>query len=147
MMTEKRKFINPKEEAQIIEAIRTAEKNTSGEIRVHIEDSCEETTQNRVELIFDKLEMHKTAQRNGVLFYLCANKHEFYIYGDKGIHEKVEDDFWEDTVKLMQPHFKKDAFAKGLIEGILSAGNQLKTYFPYLADDKNELPDEISRNQ
>lgn len=144
-MPEEREFIKQKEEEQIIEAIRAAEKNTSGEIRVHIEAGCDEVTQNRVVSIFDELKMNKTEQRNGVLFYLCANKREFYIYGDKGIHEKVPEDFWEDTIALMKPYFKKNAFAKGLVEGILKAGNQLKAHFPYKKNDINELPDEISR--
>lgn len=141
----KKDFINAEEEDRIISAIRTAEKNTSGEIRVHIEDHCDTAVSERVKYVFQKLGMHETKQRNAVLFYVSANNRSFYIYGDKGIYKKVPDHFWEETIELMQNFFKKKDFAEGLVQGILKTGEELKRYFPYERDDINELPDEISR--
>lgn len=144
-MAEKQKFINKAEEEEIIEAIQTAENNSSGEIRVHIEPKCEGDLLERTKSIFQKLKMHETALRNGVLIYLAVNDHKFYILGDEGIHKKVPDDFWESTKDVMQTHFKKNEFVQGLVKGILRAGEQLKTHFPHADDDINELSDEISR--
>lgn len=144
-MPTKDKFITQSEEQEIILAIQTAEKNTSGEIRVHIEANCPTQLEKRVKEVFFKLNMQKTALRNGVLIYLAANDRQFYIFGDKGIHQKVTLDFWESTKDLMQAHFKKGEFVEGLVEGILKVGEKLKAHFPYKDDDINELSDEISR--
>lgn len=146
-MSSTKEFINSHEEELIVNAIREAEKNTSGEIRVHIEDTCpiQEIRERVLRLFFD-LEMQNTKQRNAVLFYVSANDRRFYILGDKGIYQKVPEDFWEKTVDLVLNHFKKEEIVTGLVEGILHIGNELKRYFPYRSDDINELPDEISRS-
>ena len=88
--------------------------------------------------------MDNTKAENGVLFYVAIDDRKFAICGDRGIDKKVPDDFWEATKELMQSHFKQGKFKQGLIEGIHSAGEQLRTYFPWDTDDRNELPDEIS---
>jgi len=142
----KKDFINSEEEKEIIKAIQQAERNTSGEIRVHIEDHCEEKMETRVQDLFFRLEMHKTKERNAVLIYISANDHQFYIFGDKGIHQKTPPDFWQETIELMLSYFKKSDFVNGLIKGILKAGEQLKIHFPSHHEDENELPDEISRS-
>jgi len=129
---------------KIVNAIKSAELNTSGEIRVHIEKSCPEDVLDRAAFIFEKLKMHKTQLRNGVLFYLAVKDRKFAILGDAGINAKVPDDFWDKTKELMVSHFKDGDLARGLEEGIKMAGEQLKTYFPWETDDVNELSDEIS---
>ena len=94
--------------------------------------------------MFNKLGMHKTAERNGVLFYLAVSDKKFAIICDAGINAKVPAGFWEDVSQLLQKNFRESKFTEGLSEGILLAGEHLKTHFPYSIDDKNELPDEIS---
>ena len=131
------KFLNPEEESQILEAIRIAETNTSGEIRVHLETECKTE-------VLERLNMHKTKLRNGVLFYIATDSHHFAILGDKGIDKKVPKDFWDKTKETVLSRFKNKEITKGLEEGILEAGEQLKKFFPYQSDDKNELSDEIS---
>ena len=138
------KFLNPEEESQILEAIRIAETNTSGEIRVHLETECKTEVLKRAQLVFKKLNMHKTKLRNGVLFYIATDSHHFAILGDKGIDKKVPKDFWDKTKETVLSKFKNKEITKGLEEGILEAGEQLKKFFPYQSDDKNELSDEIS---
>jgi len=128
----------------IIEAIETAEEQSSGEIQVHIENRCTEDVLDRAAEVFALLKMHKTELRNGVLFYLAVKDHKFAVLGDKGINAVVPDHFWDDVKELMQNHFRQGEFAKGLREGILLAGNQLKSHFPYKGDGKNELPNTIS---
>ncbi len=138
------KFFSPEQEKQIIEAIGKAEMQTSGEIRVHIEDSCKGNTLDCAANIFAKLKMHKTAERNGVLFYLAPDSKQFAILGDAGINTKVPGDFWEKIKSDMQECFKTGAFTQGLVNGILAAGEQLKVHFPRKHDDVNELSNEIS---
>ncbi|MGB0790136.1 MAG: TPM domain-containing protein [Flavobacteriaceae bacterium] len=139
-------FFSKSEEEQIVATIKAAEKNTSGEIRVHIEASSKgKDPLERAVQVFQELEMHQTEARNGVLFYLAYEDHAFSIFGDQGINQKVPVGFWDSTRDQMQTAFKKLAFAEGLIAGITEAGEVLKAYFPYQSDDQNELDDSISK--
>lgn len=135
----------PNDQQRIIEAIRQAEKATSGEVRVHVEAHCvnPDPVQRAIE-VFAQLGMHQTKDKNGVLFYLAYDDRKFAVVGDKGIDAKVPADFWESTKDLLRTHFRQGAFAEGLSRGIERAGEQLKHYFPYASDDTNELADDIS---
>ena len=130
--------------AQITNAIKEAELNTSGEVRVHIEQKCKGDALDRAVDVFETLKMHKTKERNGVLFYLAVRDHKFAILGDAGINQKTGEQFWTDIKDRMQDQFRKGLFTDGLTEGIKMAGLKLNTHFPYRSDDKNELSDEIS---
>ncbi|MCC7331808.1 MAG: TPM domain-containing protein [Flavobacteriales bacterium] len=137
-------LLNLVEKKQLESAIKEAEKNTSGEIRVHIEKKCEGDVLDRAAYLFDLLEMQKTKLRNSVLIYLAVDNRQLAILGDAGINQKVPVDFWDKTKDLMVEHFKKGDFFGGLSGGVLSAGNQLKKYFPSDKSDTNELNNEIS---
>lgn len=138
-------FFKKKEEKQIVAAIQRAESRTSGEIRVHLEreldgyDILDVGTE-----VFFMLKMDETEQRNGVLIFIVPSEHKFAILGDKGINEKVPENFWDDIRDLMQKHFKNADYALGICEGIDRVGEKLHEFFPYQSDDKNELPDDIS---
>lgn len=132
------------EKEQMIQAIREAEKESSGEIRVHIENHCSKTVLDRAAQVFAELRMHKTALRNGVLIYVALTDRQLAIIGDVGINTKVADDFWESTKELMLEQFRQGKLCEGLCRGIREVGQQLKSYFPYQSDDVNELPDDIS---
>ena len=138
------KYFSEADKLQITNAIRVAETNTSGEIRVHIENKCTDDVLDRAAYIFEKLEMHKTALRNGVLFYLALEDRKFAILGDGGINQKVSEDFWESTKEVILAKFKEGNISEGLADGIIKAGEQLKVHFPYQEDDVNELSDDIS---
>ncbi|WP_321346986.1 TPM domain-containing protein [uncultured Draconibacterium sp.] len=138
------KYFNEAGKLQITNAIRVAETNTSGEIRVHVEKHCEGDVLDRAAYIFGKLEMHKTELRNGVLFYLAVEDKKFAILGDGGINQKVTADFWETTKEVVIAKLKEGKYAEALADGIVMAGEQLKKHFPYQDDDVNELSDEIS---
>jgi len=129
---------------QVVSAIETAELNTSGEVRVHLDDNCKGEVLDRAAYVFEKLEMHKTEQRNGVLFYLAVQDKKFAILGDAGINQKVPDNFWEEIKSEVIANFKNGDFARGLSSGIVKAGEQLQVHFPYQEDDVNELDNEIS---
>lgn len=137
-------FFTKEEKKQITDAIAEAERNTSGEIRLHAEGHCKIDVLDRAAYVFEKLHMHETKERNGVLFYLAVHDHKFAILGDAGINKVVPADFWDQIKKTMLVFFKAGKFAEGLSRGILMAGDQLKTHFLYQKEDVNELSDEIS---
>ena len=137
-------FFNQEQKEKILDAIRKAEKDTSGEIRVHIETTCSGDVLDRAAWVFGKLGMHKTAERNGVLFYLAVRDRKFAVIGDAGINSKVPEGFWDSVKETLRKNFVRGLFAEGLSEGIILAGRQLRTHFPYRSDDVNELPDDIS---
>lgn len=132
------------QQQQVQDAIAQAELNTSGEIRVHIDKRCKEEPMKMAIAVFEKLGMHKTEQRNAVLFYLAIDDKKLAILGDKGINEAVPTNFWDEIRDLMVSHFKKGEFTEGLSKGIVMAGEQLKTAFPYQSDDTNELSNELT---
>lgn len=137
-------FFTKEQQAQILASVKEAELETSGEIRVHIETSHKGDVLDRAAWLFKKLGMHKTAERNGVLFYLAVKDRKFAIIGDAGINTKVHAGFWDDISELLKKNFKEGKFTEGLSEGILLAGKHLKIHFPHRENDVNELPDEIS---
>ncbi|MCK9327043.1 MAG: TPM domain-containing protein [Bacteroidales bacterium] len=144
MKTSAKDFFTPEEEAQILQAILEAEKNTSGEIRVHLELFFKGDLMDHAVYIFNKLGMHKTALRNGVLFYIGLKNRQFAILGDQGINQVVPPGFWDRISDYMREEFAKGKFFEGLTQGILLAGEQLKAHFPIQADDRNELSNDIS---
>lgn len=137
-------FLSKEEEAEVVEAIRLAERNTSGEIRVHLEKETSIAPVERAVVLFHELKMDNTRDRNGVIIYVAVKSKQFAIYGDKGINEKVSDDFWNCTKDIMLDHFKNGNNKQALVDGIHNAGVQLQKYFPYQSDDADELSNEIS---
>jgi uncharacterized membrane protein len=137
-------FFTKEQKELILAAIGKAELNTSGEIRLHVETNCKGDVLDRAAQVFAQLEMHKTALRNGVLFYLAVADKKFAILGDAGINAKVPADFWDSIKNQMAEFFKTGKFTEGIEAGILMAGEQLKANFPYQSDDINELSDDIS---
>ncbi len=137
-------FFTKEQQEQIRDAIKKAENETSGEIRVHIETSFKGSVLDRASWIFRRIGMHATENHNGVLFYLAVRNREFAIIGDSGINSKVPDDFWNSIKEVVGRHFSDGKFTEGLIEGIVMTGNQLREHFPHKRDDINELSDEIS---
>ncbi|QTD36718.1 TPM domain-containing protein [Polaribacter batillariae] len=144
-MSKVEEFLSPAEEKEIISAIRIAEKNTSGEIRVHMEASSEKDHYERALEVFYLLKMDNTKDANAVLIYVAVNDKKFVIYGDKGINKVVPKDFWNTTKNVMQQNFKKGNFKQGIVEVILKAGEELQEHFPWQIDDKDELSNEISK--
>lgn len=139
-------FLSMQEEEQVIEAIRMAERSTSGEIRVHLERSHgQQDIFERAMEVFHVLKMDNTKAANGVLIYVAVEDRDFVIYGDRGINDVVPAHFWESTKDAIVAQFKKGDYKQGLIDGILKAGEQLQKHFPWSESTVNELPDTISR--
>lgn len=141
----KPEFFSEEEKQQLMAAIQTAERRTSGEIRLFIESNCRYVNAiDRAAEIFLQLEMDETEDRNATLIYVAVKDHQAAVLGDVGIHEKVGQKYWEEEVNRMMVHFKHHHLAQGIMQCINDIGEALHQHFPYDHDtDKNELPDEI----
>ena len=140
-------FLTPDQELEVVDAIIEAEKQTSGEIRVHIEKKSNGDVNDRAHDVFHLLKMDETELQNGVLIYVAVDDRSFVICGDKAIDKVVPDNFWDKTKTTIEIQFKNGNFKDGLISGILMAGEQLKHFFPWDEMDKNELDNEISKGE
>lgn len=138
------KYFTSEQKDAMVAAIQQAEKDTSGEIRIHFENHTRKAVLDRAVQVFAELKMHKTAQRNGVLVYVALEDHKLAILGDAGINAKVPADFWDEIKNRMVEKFKAGQVCEGVCEAVIAAGQQLKAFFPYQSDDVNELPDDIS---
>lgn len=143
-MMKARDFFTEQQQKEIVAAIQEAERNTSGEIRLHVDYSGHKDVPKRVLQVFEELEMHQTTLKNGVLFYIAIKSHDFVIIGDKGIYDLVPENFWDEIKNTTITHFQQGDFVTGLVDGIKLCGSKLKEHFPYQTDDVNELSDEIS---
>lgn len=129
----------------IVKAIRQAEKRTSGEVRVFVENRCRFMDAiDRAAEIFFSLKMEKTEERNAVLVYVALKDHQLAVFADEGIYQKTGQEYWNKVVAEMIQSFNKDDYAKGIAECVIQIGESLTTHFPFDNDtDKNELPDHI----
>lgn len=141
----KKDLFDPEEKLRIVEAVRNAERMTSGEVRVFVEKRCSYMDAiDRAKEIFIELKMHETADRNAVLVYVALKDKQLAIFGDEGIHNKLGNEYWATEVNKMISNFNKENYADGIIEVVTDIGEALTQLFPYSKDtDKNELPDEI----
>jgi len=137
-------IFSEEEQQRLRVAIEEAEKNTSGQMRVCIEKTCNEDVLDRAARYFHQLDMHKTRLRNGVLIYVATVDRKFAIIGDAGINKVVPDNFWDDTKEEMLKHFKYGNLIDGIVKGIAISGEHLKKYFPHQTDSKNELSDDVA---
>ena len=137
-------LLSPAELEAVKEAIRRAEMRTSGEVRVHLDEVIEEDVMDHAAYVFEELAMHRTAERNGVLLYVSVPSRKVALIGDRGIHERVGDGFWQDVLDGVLAEFRRQRFAAGLIAGVERVGEQLSAHFPRKGDDRNELSDDIS---
>lgn len=140
-------FFTEEQESRIVQAIQAAEKRTSGEIRVRVEHKAKGDAYKQAVRAFEKLGMTRTELRNGILFYLATDDHQFALIGDSGIHEKVGPDFWENVKSTVIDKFKSGDFVGGMVDGIHACGEALAEHFPYQKDDVNELSDDISKGE
>ncbi len=137
-------FFTKEEQDLIVNSIRTAEKNTSGEIRVHMDSFCLGDGMKRAKKLFGRLGMNQTKEKNGILIYIATRSRKIAVIGDSGIHQKVGKEYWDKIVSGIITQFKNGKKGQGLADGIIDCGLQLKQFFPYASDDKNELNDSIS---
>jgi uncharacterized membrane protein len=140
--TNPRKFLREDESARLTEAVAAAERATAAEVKVVLVRRCWGGIRRKAARVFRKLGLHKTEQRNCVMILLALAGREFLIFGDRGIHERVGQGFWNDVRDLMAERFGSDEFGIGLCEAVRRVGEKLAEHFPHQADDRNEIPDE-----
>lgn len=129
---------------RVRDAVRAAEKRTSGEIRVHLDVVIMDDVLDHAAFVFDQLGMANTKERNGVLLYVSVPGRMAAVVGDTAIHAHLGQRYWQQVLDLVLGHFKEDRFCEGLCAGVEAIGEQLRTHFPYERGDVNELNDEVS---
>ncbi|MEZ4755689.1 MAG: TPM domain-containing protein [Flavobacteriales bacterium] len=137
-------FLTAEERTRVEEAIADAERLTSGELRVHLEDHIEEEALDHAAFIFEELAMHRTRDRNAVLLYICVADRQVAVIGDSGIHARVGNGFWSDVVAVLKLHFAADQRCEGLCEAVRMIGEKLRVHFPLRSDDTNELSNTVT---
>jgi len=139
-----KKYLLEKEIVDLVEVIKIAENQSTGEIRLHIDSSAEKENVEVAFEVFQRLEMYKTKDRNAVLFHVNFNQRYLTIIGDEGIHQKVCQSFWDKIHSEVITQFVQGKYFFGLKEAIFKTGKELKKYFPVKEENPNELPDEIT---
>lgn len=139
-------FLSDLDSNRVVAAIAEAERRTSGEIRVHVTRAKPPDLEARARLRFEKLGMTKTAERNGILFYIAPALRRFQVLGDSGIHEKCGEELWRETAAVLEEHFRRGAFTDGIVAGIRRVGDVLAAHFPRTEGDRNELTDEVTED-
>jgi len=141
----KKPLIAAEAQTMIVDAIRSSEKKTSGEIRVFVESRCKFVDPlDRAEQLFHTIKMGETADRNAVLVYVAIKDRQLAVFADEGIYKKAGAAFWNTAVAAMLQHFNKNDYGSGIASVVTEIGNTLQTHFPYdSTTDKNELPDDI----
>jgi uncharacterized membrane protein len=137
-------FLNSDERKRVAQAIGEAERLTSGEIRVHIEEHIEEDVLDHAAFVFEELGMQHTAERNGILIYVSVADRLVAVIGDKGINDRVPSGYWNGIVGLLKLHFAAGRHADGLCEAVYQVAAKLQEFFPRRSDDRNELSNEVS---
>ncbi len=141
-----KEFLNRLRHEHIVAAIREAEQQTSGEIRVYVTRKVVDDPVPAAQAVFARLGMEKTKERNGVLIFVAPRVHRFAIIGDSAVHAKCGNGFWTEVRDCMTEHFRKSEFTQGIIFGIKKAGTLLSQHFPRRPDDQNELPDDVAHD-
>ncbi|MBK8614245.1 MAG: TPM domain-containing protein [Flavobacteriales bacterium] len=137
-------LLSEAERERVLQAIHKAEERTSGEVRVHLDDTITDNVLDHAAFVFEELGMFRTRDRNGVLIYVSLADRQAAVIGDAGINARVPEGFWDDVLALLREDFSHGRFADGLCKAIGQVGEKLHTLFPYQRDDRNELPNDIS---
>ena len=139
-----RRFMGGADLDAVTRAIALAEGRTSAEIRVHLDHACPGDAMARAIRVFERLGMHRTAERNGVLVYVAVTDRKLAVIGDEGIHVRVGEEYWRRLVDGMTRHFREERPRDGLVHSLAEIGEALGRHFPRRAADSNELDDRIS---
>jgi uncharacterized membrane protein len=139
-----RRFLDESDLQTVAATVAAAEARTSAEIRVHLDARCPGEALARAALVFEQLGMHATAAHNGVLIYVSIEDHKLAVLGDRAIHERVGQAYWDDLVQAVLAHFHREQFREGLVHAVAEVGTALRRHFPRRPDDVDELPDRVN---
>jgi uncharacterized membrane protein len=137
-------FLDRLEHDRVAAAIREAEKKSSGQIIVFITRRRPQDILRFARRSFRRLKLHRTEKRNGVLIVVAPAAQKVAIFGDKAVHTKSEEAFWEEVVRQMEPDLKKGEFTAAIVGAVERVGSVLATHFPTDASSRqNEISDEV----
>ena len=135
----------------IAAAVAAAERETSGEIRVHLERRLPRTrgaappdALARATEVFNRLGMHATAERNGVLVYLAVDDRKLAIAGDSGVHARVGDEYWQRVRDAMVERLRRGQPRDAVLHAVVEVGEVLRRFFPRRPEDRDELSNRVS---
>jgi uncharacterized membrane protein len=139
-----RRLLSPADLEAVARTVAEAEAATSGEIRVHLDARCPGDPMARAIERFERLGMHRTALRNGVLVYLAIEDRKLAVIGDAGVHARVGPAYWAELTAALVAHLGAGRPGEGLVAAVREVGATLRRHFPRTPDDRNELSDEVS---
>jgi len=140
------RLLHPREQQEIVRAIRTTELYTTGELKVHVEARCPAADPySRAVELFEQLGLHRTEARNGVLVYAAIHERRFALVGDTGIGAPIGSEFWAEAHQRMSVAFRRGAFGEGIVGAVHALGERLGKKFPARPGvSKDEIDNEIS---
>jgi uncharacterized membrane protein len=139
-----RAFLSDDDLEAVARAVTEAEGHTSAEVRVHLDHSCDGDVLQQAIKVFERLDMHKTAARSGVLVYVSVTDRKLAVIGDRGIHERLGEAYWRGLVAAVRERMRQQQSRDGLIHAVAEVGRELGRHFPRRPGDKNELSDQVS---
>jgi len=139
-----RAFLSDDDLEAVVHAVAEAERHTSAEVRVHLDHSCAGDALQQAIKVFERLGMHKTAARHGVLVYISVTDRKLAVIGDRGIHERVGEAYWQGLVAAVRERMRQQQARDALIHAIAEVGRELGRHFPRRPGDSNELSDDVS---
>ena len=123
------------DDRQIAEAIRVAERGTSGEIRVFVSRFSSSDPVADAQREFERLGMARTPLRNGVLLFFSPESQRFAIIGDEGIHLRCGAEFWKAVAGEMESLLRQGKMGDAILAGIRRAGAEMSAHFPHHGND------------
>ena len=141
-------FLAAIDEAAIVDAIRRAETRSRGEVRVHVAEGLVSDPRRAAEADFERLGMTATSERNGVLVLIAPESQSFAVIGDRGLHERCPEGFWDALASDLRAEFTAGRFTSGIVRVVTRVADELERHFPRRPGDAdvNELPDSVSHD-
>ena len=132
-------------------AVAVAERETSAEIRVHLDRQLARHTDvpsgdalARARQVFVRLRMHETDEHNGVLIYLAVEDRKLAIVGDDAVHACVGEQYWASVRDAMVERLRRGEAREAILHAVGDVGAILRKFFPPRPGRHNQLSDEVS---
>ncbi|MBF0298131.1 MAG: hypothetical protein HQK51_05390 [Oligoflexia bacterium] len=87
--------------------------------------------------------LYNTRSQTGILIFISILERQVFILGDRGINQKIPPGFWNTLTQELVSGIRQGKAGESICRIIEKCGHELAKHFPYLADDKNELSDNL----
>lgn len=115
--------------ARIDEALRRAEEGTSARIAVRIVPDAKIDALERAKAEFMGRSMHEHPGANAALILVAPKARSFAVLGDRTLHERVGQSFWDETVAQMSRSFVSGTPTDAILLGIERLGDAFHLHF------------------